>query len=87
MTLQLEGHLDTATSRELTTVLDSSLQGVTYLVFDLAKLQYISSAGLRSLLIAQKAMGRQGKMIVRNPNEIVMEAFHSIGFDRILTIE
>ena len=84
--LYLEGHLDAVTTKELNAVLDTSLTGIDQLTFDLNELNYISSAGLRSLLIAQKAMGKQGKMVIRGVNEIVMETFHSIGFDRIMTI-
>lgn len=87
LTLILEGHLDAVTVKDLNAVIDSSLNGITFLKFDLKYLLYISSAGLRSLLIAQKAMGKQGKMVILNPNAIVLESFHSIGFDRIMTIE
>ena len=84
--LYLDGHLDAVTTKELNPVLETSLNGVNHLTFDLNKLTYISSAGLRSLLIAQKAMGKQGKMVIRGVNDIVMETFRSIGFDRIMTI-
>ena len=85
--LHLEGHLDSATTRDLNVVLETSLRGVKNLIFDMSRLESISSAGLRSLLVAQKAIGKQGRMVIRDVNEIVMETFHSIGFDRIMTIE
>ena len=61
--------------------------GITRLVFDLAKLEYISSAGLRVLLAMQKLMNRQGAMLLRNVNEAVMEVFEVTGFSDILRIE
>ena len=87
LTLHLDGRLDAITCKDLNTVLETCLNGVNHLTFELEKLSYISSAGLRSLLLAQKSMGKQGKMVVRGANEIVLETFHSIGFDRIMTIE
>lgn len=86
LVLYLEGRLDVATSKELDAALENRLAGISTLTFDLTKLDYISSAGLRSLLIVQKTMCRQGKMLIRGANELVMDIFHSIGFDRILTI-
>ena len=88
LTVALEGRLDTNTSPELEKVLDDSLNGVTALEFDLAGLDYISSAGLRLLLRAQKIMnGREGLMTVRNVNGPIMEIFDITGFAEILTIE
>ena len=87
LTLFLEGRLDTSTSPELETVLKGSLDGVTELVFDFEKLEYISSAGLRVLLAAQKTMSKQGAMKLINVNEIIMEIFEITGFSDILTIE
>ncbi len=87
LTIGLEGRLDTTTSPELTKELDSSLEGVTKLVFDLAKLEYISSSGLRVLLSAQKTMNANGSMTVINVSEMVMEVFEITGFTDILTIE
>ena len=62
-------------------------QGVKELVLDLAALEYLSSAGLRVLLSAQKVMNRQGCMVVRNVNEVIMEIFEVTGFVDVLTIE
>ena len=87
LTLFLEGRLDTTTSPELETVLKESLDGVTELIFDFEKLEYISSAGLRVLLSAQKKMNSQGTMKVVHVAEIIMEIFEVTGFSDILTIE
>lgn len=87
LTIALDGRLDTTTSPELTKELESSLDGVKELVFDLAKLEYISSSGLRVLLSAQKKMNSQGAMKVKNASEMVNEVFEITGFDEILTIE
>lgn len=83
----LEGRLDTATSPALEAELKNSLEGVEKLVFDFAWLEYLSSAGLRVLLGAQKIMNKQGEMIVRNVNETIMEIFEVTGFCDVLTIE
>ncbi|MBQ9679115.1 MAG: STAS domain-containing protein [Ruminococcus sp.] len=83
----LEGRLDTSTAPELDQELKSSLNGVTALTLDMKDLVYISSAGLRVLLSAQKIMNKQGKMTVRNVNETVMEIFEVTGFSDILDIE
>lgn len=83
----LEGRLDTTTAPQLEQELKGSLDGVTKLTLDFNKLDYISSAGLRVLLSAQKTMNKQGEMIIRNANETVMEIFEVTGFSDILTIE
>ncbi|MBR4415425.1 MAG: STAS domain-containing protein, partial [Victivallales bacterium] len=67
--------------------LDSSLNGITELAFDFAKLDYISSAGLRVLLATNKKMVKAGKMIIRNVNDVVQEVFDMTGFADILNIE
>ena len=87
LTIALEGRLDTMTAPELEAALNDALIGVEELTFDFEKLEYISSAGLRVLLAAQKTMNRQGSMKVKNVNEIVMEIFDVTGFADILTIE
>jgi anti-sigma B factor antagonist len=86
-TIALEGRLDTTTSPELETVLNDSLDGVTALIFDFEKLDYISSAGLRVLLSAQKLMNRQGTMKILHVGEVIQEIFEVTGFSDILTIE
>ena len=83
----VEGRLDTTTAPELETSLKEDIENVSELVIDLKDLEYISSAGLRVLLAAQKIMMKQGKMTVTNPNEVISEIFEVTGFRDILTIE
>ncbi len=85
--LSLEGRLDTNTAPALETELKNSINNVTELIFDLAELAYISSAGLRVLLTAQKIMNKQGNMIVKNASPEIMEVFEITGFTDILTLE
>ena len=87
LTVAPEGRLDTLTAPELEKVLKESLDGVEVLVIDLEKLEYISSAGLRVLLSAQKVMNKQGEMKIKNVNETISEIFEVTGFSDILTIE
>ncbi len=87
LTISLEGRLDTTTSPELETELHNSLDGVKELVFDFKDLAYISSAGLRVLLSAQKTMNKQGSMKICNVNSDIMEIFDVTGFVDILVIE
>ena len=83
----LEGRLDTVTAPELEKELKESLDGVTELHIDFEKLDYISSAGLRVLLSAQKQMNKQGTMTLHHVNQTIMEIFEVTGFSDILTIE
>lgn len=85
--LALTGRLDTTTAPQLEAVLKESLEGVTELTLDFERLEYISSAGLRVLLSAQKQMNQQGKMVIRNVNADIQEVFEITGFADILTIE
>ena len=85
--MALIGRLDTTTAPELEKELKASLDGITELSFDLAALEYISSAGLRVLLSAQKTMNRQGTMKLTHVNETIMEIFEVTGFSDILTVE
>lgn len=87
VTIALVGRLDTTTAPQLEAELKTSLNDVTDLVFDMEKLEYISSAGLRVLLAAQKVMNKQGKMVVKNANEEIKGVFDITGFCDILTIE
>ena len=87
LVIALEGRLDTTTSPELEKELKESLPGVSQLTLDLEELEYISSAGLRVLLAAQKTMSAQGTMKLIHVNEIIMEIFEITGFSDILTIE
>ncbi len=83
----LGGRLDTTTAPRLEAQLRSDISGITQLEFDLSALEYISSAGLRVLLSAQKVMNRQGKMTIRNVNDDIMDVFEITGFIDILNIE
>ena len=85
--IALEGRLDTMTAPELETELNQNLGSAESLTMDFSKLEYISSAGLRVLLSAHKAMSAKGGMKVTNVNEIVREVFEVTGFADILTIE
>ena len=83
----LEGRLDTTTAPSLEEEVKNNIEGIKELVFDLKDLVYVSSAGLRVLLSAQKTMNKQGNMIIRNANEELMEIFEVTGFIDILNIE
>lgn len=85
--LALKGKLDTTTAPELDKTINEIISDINELVFDFADLQYISSAGLRVLLSAQKTMNNKGEMKVCNVCETVMEIFDVTGFSDILTIE
>ena len=87
LTLVVAGRLETLTAPSLEKVVREELDGVTELVFDLTGLEYISSAGLRVLLTAQKTMNAKGAMKVTGVNGIVREVFEVTGFSDILTIE
>ena len=87
LNVALEGRLDTTTAPELEQALKDSMDGANTLTLDFGKLDYISSAGLRVLLSAHKAMSKKGGMKVVNANEMVMEVFDVTGFADILTIE
>lgn len=87
LTLNLEGRLDTVTAPHLEAELAASLNGITELELDFDGLEYLSSAGLRVLFAAQKQMDRQGKMTVKNVNNILLEVFNVTGFTDILTIK
>ena len=87
LTLKLEGRLDSTTAPVLEAELKGGLNDITDLVFDLSALEFISSAGLRFLLLAQKAMKKQGTMIIRHPIQDVINVFEITGFKRIFNIE
>ena len=87
LTISLTGRLDTTTAPQLEAELKESLSGVEHLVLDFSALEYLSSAGLRVLLAAQKQMNKQGDMVVRHVNETIAEIFDVTGFCDILTIE
>ena len=82
-----EGRLDTMTAPELEAELKASMPDAETLIMDFSKLEYISSAGLRVLLSAHKAMSSKNGMKITNVNEIVQEVFEVTGFADILNIE
>lgn len=87
LNIALEGRLDTNTAPQLENEIKSSIDGISAFTLDFSKLEYISSAGLRVLLAAQKTMNTQGSMKITNVNETIMEVFEITGFSDILTIE
>ena len=87
LTVTIAGRLDTTTAPELEAEFKKSIPGVEKLILDFTALEYLSSAGLRVLLAAQKAMNKQGGMVIKNVNETINEIFEVTGFIDILTIE
>ena len=87
LTVSLEGRLDTTTAPQLEESLRESMTGIKELVLDFQDLEYISSAGLRVLLSAQKNMAKQGSMKLIHVSDVIMEIFEVTGFVDILTIE
>jgi len=87
LTVTLEGRLDTTTAPQLEAELKSALDGADSLIMDFEKLEYISSAGLRVLLSAQKIMSKKGGMKILHVSDVIMEIFEVTGFIDILTIE
>ena len=87
VTLIVSGRLDTQTAPELENELDAVLPGLKELIFDMTNLEYVSSAGLRVILKAQKVMNTQGSMKLTGVNDSIMEVFDITGFLDILTIE
>lgn len=87
LNLKVVGRLDTTTAPQLEAEFKDSLTGVTKLVLDFENLEYLSSAGLRVILGAQKTMNKQGEMIIKNVNDTINEIFEVTGFIDILTIE
>lgn len=87
LTIALKGRLDTLTAPQLDAEIQGKLDGVKSLIFDFKNLDYISSAGLRILLMAQKIMNKQGSMVVKNASSEIKEIFEVTGFCDILTIE
>ncbi|MBR2209477.1 MAG: STAS domain-containing protein [Synergistaceae bacterium] len=87
LTIALDGRLDTTTTPQLEAEVTGSLEGVKKFVIDMEKLVYVSSAGLRVLLKAQKTMNKQGSMVIKNVSDEIKEIFEVTGFDELLTIE
>ncbi|MCR5685356.1 MAG: STAS domain-containing protein [Lachnospiraceae bacterium] len=86
MTIMIEGRLDTTTAPELEKYIDENLGDTKELTFNLEKLEYVSSAGLRVLLSAQKKMNKVGNMTIKNVNDVIMEIFEVTGFSDIMNI-
>ena len=87
LTVTITGRLDTTTAPQLEAEFKQNIGGVEKLILDFSALEYLSSAGLRVLLAAQKVMNKQGEMIIKNVNETINEIFEVTGFIDILTIE
>ena len=87
LTITIAGRLDTTTAPQLEAEFKQSINGIEKLVLDFAALEYLSSAGLRVILAAQKVMNKQGEMIIKNVNDTINEIFEVTGFIDILTIE
>ena len=87
LTLKIEGRLDTTTAPELEKTINEQSEGIKDLVMDMEKLEYISSAGLRVLLAAQKKMNKIGTMKLTHVCDAVMEVFEMTGFSDILVFE
>ena len=87
LTFTIVGRLDTTTAPQLEAEFKQNINGVEKLVLDFTSLEYLSSAGLRVLLAAQKVMNKQGEMIIKNVNDTINEIFEVTGFIDILTIE
>lgn len=87
LTITLDGKLDTSTAPEFEAELKSCLEGIKTLVLDFSKLEYISSAGLRTVLMAKKAMDKQGRLVLSNVNQNIMEILELTGFQDILELQ
>ena len=87
LNVQLEGRLDTNTAPKFESEMDEALEGITELNLDFRKLDYVSSAGLRVLLVLQKKMSKQGSMVIYNVNDQIEEVFDITGFADILTVK
>ena len=87
LTVALEGRMDAVSAPQLEEALKAEMDTITDLTFDLEKLQYTSSAGLRVLLSAQKTMNKKGSMVIRNVSPDIMEIFDMVGFTDLLNIE
>ena len=87
LVIALEGRLDTMTAPDLEQEIKTSLDNVKDLVVDMKNLEYVSSAGLRTLLIAKKTLHNKGNVKIINANDIVKEVFEVTGFDNLLDIE
>ena len=87
LSIALIGELNSITAPDFDQVIRDSLKDVTSLVLDFTKLEYLSSAGLRVLLMAQKIMSAQGDMVIKNANKQILDIFEMTGFANILNVE
>ena len=87
LTLRVEGRVDTTNAKEFEEIITNSLDGVKKLIMDFESLEYLSSAGLRVMLMAIKKMKKQGSMAVTNANEMVKEIFEVTGFSDLVEVE
>lgn len=87
LVMTFNGRMDTSTAPQFEAEIKSGLDGVEKLILDFENLEYVSSAGLRVILAAQKAMNQKGEMVIRNVSEVIAEVFEITGFVDILTIE
>ena len=87
LTMKVSGRLDTMTAPKLENEVTESIEGIHELIMDFTDLEYISSAGLRVLLLTTKLMKGKGSFVIKNINEIVNEVFEVTGFMDILNVE
>ena len=87
LTVKLIGRLTTSTVSRFESVLKESLSDIQTLILDFAELEYMSSSGLRVLLKTQRTINKQGKMVIRNMNQVISEIFAVTGFENIFTVE
>lgn len=87
ITFFVKGRLNTVTSSTFEEEVKQNIVGKSLVIFDFTNLSYISSAGLRIILVTQKTMKSQGKFIIRNVNDNILDLFEMTGFRDILCIE
>ena len=87
LTIAITGRIDTLTAPQLDAEIQGKLDGIKNLTIDLKNVEYISSAGLRIFLTAQKIMNKQGSMVIKNVDDTVNDIFEVTGFSEILTVE
>ena len=87
LTIAVEGSIDTLTASDFETKVLKALEGAKKLVLDFAKVDYVSSAGLRTILLLNEKMDEQDGMLIKNINEEVRDVFEMTGFDELLTLE
>ena len=85
--VKAQGYLDTAASSEFETSILKEIDSVDTVIIDCSGIGYISSKGLRALVYIQKTLGSKGRVIIRNPNDVVRETLYYVGFKKVITIE